>query len=44
VLTARLDAYAFELMSFLTLGQTLRQGAGEQATKVQPLPARKAAA
>jgi biopolymer transport protein ExbB len=44
VLTARLDAFAFELMSFLTLGQTLRQGAGEQATKVQPLPARKAAA
>jgi biopolymer transport protein ExbB len=44
VLTARLDAFAFELMSFLTLGQTLRQGAGEQATKVQPLTARKAVA
>ena len=44
VLTARLDAFAFELMSFLTLGQTLRQGAGEQTATVQPLPARKAVA
>jgi len=44
VLTARLDAFAFELMSFLTLGQTLRQGAGEQTAKVQPLPTRKAVA
>ncbi len=43
VLTTKLDAFAFELMSFLTLGQTLRQGAGEVAANVRPLPAKKAA-
>ena len=36
VLTARLDAFAFELMSFLTLGQMLRQ----PAANVHPLQAR----
>ena len=39
VLTAKLDAFAFELMSFLTLGQTLRQGA-EPAANVHAMPAR----
>ena len=39
VLTARLDAFAFELMSFLTLGQTLRQGA-EPPANVHAMPAR----
>jgi biopolymer transport protein ExbB len=39
VLTARLDAFAFELMSFLMLGQTLRGGA-EPAPNVHPLPVR----
>ena len=43
VLTAKLDAFAFELMSFLTLGQTLRQGA-EPAANVQALRAKPAAA
>jgi biopolymer transport protein ExbB len=36
VLAARLDAFAFELMSFLTLGQTLRHGAEPGAT-VHPI-------
>jgi biopolymer transport protein ExbB len=35
VLAAKLDAFAFELMSFLTLGQTLRQST--QAAPVTPL-------
>ncbi|MEK8030005.1 MotA/TolQ/ExbB proton channel family protein [Ideonella sp. DXS29W] len=39
VLTAKLDAFAFELMSFLTLGQTLRQGA-EPSANVHAMPAR----
>jgi len=39
VLTAKLDAFAFELMSFLTLGQTLRQGA-EPGANVHAMPAR----
>ena len=39
VLTAQLDAFAFELMSFLTLGQTLRQGA-EPNGNVHAMPAR----
>ena len=30
VLLARLDAFAFELLSFLTMGQTLRQGVEQQ--------------
>ena len=38
VLTARLDAFAFELMSFLTLGQTLRSSA-QAAAPVMPLRA-----
>jgi hypothetical protein len=39
VLTAQLDAFAFELLSFLTLGQTLR-GNAEPAGNVHNLPAR----
>ena len=35
VLAAKLDAFAFELMSFLTLGQSLRQST--QAAPVTPL-------
>ena len=38
VLAARLDAFAFELMSFLTLGQTLRSSA-QAAAPVMPLRA-----
>ncbi len=38
VLAAKLDAFAFELMSFLTLGQSLRQSAQTgQSTPVTPL-------
>jgi biopolymer transport protein ExbB len=36
VLAAKLDAFAFELMSFLTLGQTLRSSA-QTAAPVTPL-------
>jgi biopolymer transport protein ExbB len=43
LLTGRLDAFAFELMSFLTMGQTLRQGA-EPVPAVRPLSMAKAAA
>jgi biopolymer transport protein ExbB len=43
LLTGRLDAFAFELMSFLTMGQTLRQGA-EPVPAVRPLAMAKAAA
>ncbi|MBT9597212.1 MAG: MotA/TolQ/ExbB proton channel family protein, partial [Vitreoscilla sp.] len=43
VLTARLDAFAFELMSFLTLGQTLRQGA-EPGASVRPIATARPAA
>jgi biopolymer transport protein ExbB len=42
VLTARLDAFAFELMSFLTLGQTLHRGGAQPAANVHALPARAA--
>lgn len=43
VLTAKLDAFAFELISFLTLGQTLRQGA-QPVASVRALRAETAAA
>jgi biopolymer transport protein ExbB len=39
VLAAKLDAFAFELMSFLTLGQTLRNSAQQAAAPVTPLRA-----
>ncbi|HJV68409.1 MotA/TolQ/ExbB proton channel family protein [Ideonella sp.] len=39
VLTARLDAFAFELLSFLTLGQTLR-GTEPAAPNVHAMPVR----
>lgn len=47
VLVGRLDAFAFELLSFLTMGQTLRQNVpsaqGNAAMgNVQPLPSRPA--
>ena len=32
VLTAKLDAFAFELLTFLTTGQSLRSGAQSAAT------------
>jgi len=38
VLAAKLDAFAFELMSFLTLGQTLR-GSAQSPAPVTPLRA-----
>lgn len=37
LLTGKLDAFAFELMSFLTMGQTLRQGHAEPAPNVRNL-------
>jgi len=40
VLSAQLDAFAFELLSFLTLGQTLRGNAEQAAPNVHSLPVR----
>ena len=40
VLTAQLDAFAFELMSFLTMGQTLRGAEPAAAPNVHTMPAR----
>ena len=37
VLNARLDAFAFELVTFLSLGQSLRTGAAEERANVRPL-------
>lgn len=43
LLTGKLDAFAFELMSFLTMGQTLRQGHAEPAPNVRNLAPKSAA-
>jgi biopolymer transport protein ExbB len=43
VLNAKLDAFAFELVTFLSMGQSLRTGAQERAN-VRPLHAAQAAA
>ena len=37
VLNARLDAFAFELVTFLSMGQSLRTGAAEERANVRPL-------
>ena len=43
VLAARLDAFAYELHTFVSLGQTLRHGSNPAQGSVQALPARKPA-
>jgi biopolymer transport protein ExbB len=37
VLNAKLDAFAFELVTFLSMGQSLRTGAAEERVNVRPL-------
>jgi biopolymer transport protein ExbB len=37
VLNARLDAFAFELVTFLSMGQSLRTGVAEERANVRPL-------
>jgi biopolymer transport protein ExbB len=37
VLNARLDAFAFELMTFLSMGQSLRSGYADEHANVRPL-------
>jgi biopolymer transport protein ExbB len=37
VLNAKLDAFAFELVTFLSMGQSLRTGAAEERANVRPL-------
>jgi biopolymer transport protein ExbB len=44
VLAARLDAFAYELHTFVCMGQALGHGAAAPQGSVHPLPARAAAA
>jgi biopolymer transport protein ExbB len=37
VLNAKLDAFAFELLTFLSMGQSLRTGQGTEAANVRAL-------
>lgn len=44
VMVSRLDAFAYELHNFVSMGQTLTSGAGAASASVRTLPARPAAA